>query len=79
MNFLVAPHFSGTGLQSENFRENVSFSWLRVDQLWKKISRVLFGFCSTYIYSLERVFSQLFRNGLEYFVIFAVFKLEEKD
>jgi hypothetical protein len=78
MNFLVAPHFSGTGLQIENFRENVSFSWLRVGQLWNQISRVLLVFCSGYTYSLERVFSQLSNDVFDYPVTFAVFELEGK-
>jgi hypothetical protein len=53
MKLLVTCHFSGTCLQSENFRnfKSLGLFWLRNGQLWKQISRVRFGFCSTYIYS----------------------------
>jgi hypothetical protein len=54
MKPLVTCQFSGTCPQSENFGESVSLLWLRDGQLWKQISRVLFGLCSAYIYSLER-------------------------
>jgi hypothetical protein len=54
---LVTCQFSGTCLQ--NFVEfDILFS-LQHSQLWKQISRVLFRFCSAYIYSFERFFSQL--------------------
>jgi hypothetical protein len=61
MKPVVILHFSG--LQSENFGESVSLFWLWKCQLWMLISRVLLGFCSAYIYSFERFFSQLF-NGV---------------
>jgi hypothetical protein len=58
----------GTRPQSENFRKTVSRSGLRKGRLWRQISRVLFGFCSAYIYPFERIFSQLFKN------VFKIFK-----
>ncbi len=48
------PRFPSMGLQSQNFGENVIFFWLWNGQLWKLISRILFGFCSAYIYTFER-------------------------
>jgi hypothetical protein len=72
------PRFPSMGLQSQNFGENVIFFWLWNGQLWKLISRVLFGFCSAYIYTFERFFSQLFNGVYDIFVSFAVFRLQEK-
>jgi hypothetical protein len=63
MKPLVTLHSLGEGFQSQNLGENVCFLWLRKGQLWNQISQVLFGFCSAYIYSDERFFSQLF-NGV---------------
>jgi hypothetical protein len=74
---LVVPHFFGTGLQSQNFREfDILFS-LRKGQLWTPISRLLLGFCSAYIYSFERFFSQLFNNGLEICQFSSFFVIDE--
>jgi hypothetical protein len=52
--------FSSTGLQSQNFKEIVYLFCLRHGQLWKQISRVLFGFCSTYIFN-RKVFESAFQ------------------
>jgi hypothetical protein len=63
MKLLVTLHILSAGFQSQNLGENIRFPWLRKGQLWNQISRVLFEFCSAYIYSFERFFSQLF-NGV---------------
>ncbi len=76
MKPLVFPHFSPTGLQSQIFGGTPSLLWLRKGQLWKQISRVLFRFCSTYIYLFERFFSQLF--NYVYISKTSVFRLEKK-
>jgi hypothetical protein len=54
---LVTCQFFGTGFQSQNFREIGGRFWLRMGQLWTRISRLLFGICSAYMYSFERSFS----------------------
>jgi hypothetical protein len=59
---LVTCQFSGTCLQSQKFVESVNRFCQQSGQLWKLISLVLFGFRSSYIYSFERVFSQLFND-----------------
>jgi len=74
----IASHFSGTDLQIVNFEEKVGLLWLREGQFLNQISRVLFGFCSAYIYSFERFFCQLFNNMFDKFVGFVVFELEAK-
>ncbi len=78
MEPLVTPQFSGTCLPSQNFGEKLGRFRLRNCQLLRQISRVLFGFCSAYIYSFERFFSQLFNGIHDYFVTFTIFEIEEK-
>jgi hypothetical protein len=75
---LVTCQFSGTCLQSQDIVENLALFWLWKGQFRKQISRVLFGFCSAYIYSFERFFGQLPSDVYEYFVTFVVFELEER-
>jgi hypothetical protein len=69
----VAAHFPGTGLQSEDFVEFAIRFSLRKGRLWNQISQVLLGFCSAYIYPIERFFSQLFNDVFNNFISFIVF------
>jgi hypothetical protein len=64
-------------VQCQNFVEIVSRFCQQSGQLWKLISRVLFGFCSAYLYSFERFFSQLFNDVYCFFISFAVFRLQK--
>jgi hypothetical protein len=67
MKPLVGTYFSGTCLQSKNFVEIVCRFCQQSGQLWKQITRDLFGFPSACIYSLERVFGQLSNDAFFYF------------
>jgi hypothetical protein len=69
----VAAHIPGTGLQSQDFAEFAIRFSLRKGQLWNQISQVLLGFCSAYLYSIERFFSQLFNDAFNNFINFIVF------
>ncbi len=73
MKPLVTCYFFGTCPQSQNIGGTPNLLWLRHGQLWNQISRLLFRFCSAYIYSFERFFGQLSNDVFDNFVNFIVF------